>query len=524
MEAWVTSEASVPKGASMKPARKSRRRRPWVVAASIVGSLVMLPVVFVLSAYIYLQAAGLIFPGVRVGGRLLQGMTMQQASAELERLWNQEHRILAIDYADTTRSWIVAPDEFGLSVDAQSSAAVAYAHGRQGGLLAGITQMFDGWIYGLEIRPWVFYDPVAARLGLEAWVAEVNVAPVEADLWLEDGKTVQVTGQAGKALDVEASLAMLASDPSAVLLDFQFMLLITNPVAPAIWDLSATAAEAEGMLGSPLAIRAYDPVTDEHFAWAPTRAEIASWLRIERTEHEMRVILDAERLRAYVAGLEASLGDERTFDLEEAVAAAKIGLEGGEADTLLIHYLPRRYVVQRGDTLISISMQVGIPYWKIQAANPGLARQGISVGRELTIPPRDAMLPLPVVMNKRIVISISQQHMWIYQDGELLRDHVVSTGMSSSPTMPGIFQVQERYINAYASRWDLWMPHFLGIYRATPGLLNGIHGLPLLSSGVRLWGSVLGRPASYGCIILDLNAAEQLYEWAENGVVVEIRR
>jgi lipoprotein-anchoring transpeptidase ErfK/SrfK len=68
------------------------------------------------------------------------------------------------------------------------------------------------------------------------------------------------------------------------------------------------------------------------------------------------------------------------------------------------------------------------------------------------------------------------------------------------------------------------MPHFLGIYRATPGLLNGIHGLPLLSSGVRLWGSVLGRPASYGCIILNLQAAEQLYEWAENGVVVEIQR
>jgi lipoprotein-anchoring transpeptidase ErfK/SrfK len=101
--------------------------------------------------------------------------------------------------------------------------------------------------------------------------------------------------------------------------------------------------------------------------------------------------------------------------------------------------------------------------------------------------------------------------------------HIVSTGMPDSPTMAGIFQVQTHEINAYASNWDLYMPHFLGIYEAWPGFMNGIHGLPLLSSGRRLWASNLGAPASYGCIILDLAAAEDLYNWAEDGVVVEIR-
>jgi lipoprotein-anchoring transpeptidase ErfK/SrfK len=66
------------------------------------------------------------------------------------------------------------------------------------------------------------------------------------------------------------------------------------------------------------------------------------------------------------------------------------------------------------------------------------------------------------------------------------------------------------------------MPHFMGIYEAWPGFMNGIHGLPLLSSGQRLWASSLGSPASYGCIILDLAAAEDLYYWADPGVVVEI--
>jgi lipoprotein-anchoring transpeptidase ErfK/SrfK len=139
------------------------------------------------------------------------------------------------------------------------------------------------------------------------------------------------------------------------------------------------------------------------------------------------------------------------------------------------------------------------------------------------LPPKDAMLLLPVVQGKRIVISIAEQKMWTYEAGGLRSEHVISTGIARSPTLPGLFQVLSHHENAYASRWDLWMPNFLGIYDALPGFTNGIHGLPLLSSGVRLWGNVLGRPASFGCIILDLKAAEELYAWAEDGVVVEIR-
>jgi lipoprotein-anchoring transpeptidase ErfK/SrfK len=77
--------------------------------------------------------------------------------------------------------------------------------------------------------------------------------------------------------------------------------------------------------------------------------------------------------------------------------------------------------------------------------------------------------------------------------------------------------------NAYASSWDLWMPHFLGIYRSGPDFTNGIHALPTLSSGVRLWEGHLGRPVSYGCIVVGVDEAATLYEWAELGMLVVIR-
>ena len=113
--------------------------------------------------------------------------------------------------------------------------------------------------------------------------------------------------------------------------------------------------------------------------------------------------------------------------------------------------------------------------------------------------------------------------MWTYENGQMLKEYVISTGVDESPTIPGVFQVQTHELEAYASVWDLYMPHFMGIYQGWPGFWNGLHGLPTLSSGVQLWASVLGRKASYGCIILDLASADTVYHWAEDGVVVEIQ-
>jgi hypothetical protein len=371
--------------------------------------------------------------------------------------------------------------------------------------------------------PLVAFNPDIARGALERWAEFVNVPHVEANLAIEAGYVQQSYGSVGKKLDIEASLELLSVNPAEVLLGYGFVPLVMVPVEPMIMDVSAPADKAEAFLSSGLTLRAYDPVTDETFTWTPSRGVIASWLTVKRGEVQYRVTLEEGALSEYVAGLNDQLGGERRFDFISAFANAKAGLSGEPSEPLIISYLPREHIVQQSESTVSFSFRMGIPYWKVQEVNPQLYGRGVVRGETITLPPRDAMLPLPVVMAKRIVISITEQHMRVYQDGEELGDYVISTGMAGSPTMPGIFQVQSHFVNAYASRWDLWMPNFLGIYEAAPGFLNGIHGLPLLSNGVRLWGSVLGQPASYGCVILDLESAEHLYEWAEDGVVVEIR-
>lgn len=123
--------------------------------------------------------------------------------------------------------------------------------------------------------------------------------------------------------------------------------------------------------------------------------------------------------------------------------------------------------------------------------------------------------------SKYILVDISDQHMYVYEGDVLLYSFVASTGIGNS-TRIGSFQVQSKIPNAYGSTWNIWMPNWLGIYWSQ-GLENGIHALPILSNGATLWAGYLGRPVSYGCVVLDTYDAQVLYDWAEIGTPVEIQ-
>ncbi len=124
--------------------------------------------------------------------------------------------------------------------------------------------------------------------------------------------------------------------------------------------------------------------------------------------------------------------------------------------------------------------------------------------------------------SKYILVSISEQHLYAYENNTLVFSFVASTGLNNA-TRTGSFAVQSKIPNAYGSTWNIWMPDWLGIYYSG-GLENGIHALPILSNGSVLWAGFLGRPISYGCIVLDTYDAESLYNWADYGTPVEIQR
>ena len=181
----------------------------------------------------------------------------------------------------------------------------------------------------------------------------------------------------------------------------------------------------------------------------------------------------------------------------------------------------QNYTVRRGDTLFGIATRYGTTVAAIMQVN-NLGSTVIYSGQRLVIPGAGSSNSnVTSSGGKRIVIDLSQQRMYVYQNGQLLWNWVVSTGRPGQETAVGHYRVLNKISNAYAYTWSLQMPYWLGIYWAG-SLQNGIHALPIQANGQRLWAGYLGQRVSFGCIILGTQNAKTLYNWAAVGTPVDI--
>jgi LysM repeat protein len=423
--------------------------------------------------------------------------------------------------SDGQKFWPAAPLDFGLWLDPQATAQSAYAIGRGS---SGGNELFSILTFHApSVNPRVQFDPDFARLKLQSWAATVQRPAKDASMTYQNGQWQALPGQNGSRLDIDATLALIGANPTLVMTS-GYVPLKMSPVAPQTADLSPVLDKVNGLLNHPLKLSVYDPITDKTIQASIPPETLAPWVLVQNPTGDPFITIDPNQFLKYLNTWQpAALGSGKTIQPPDNLDSLTGDWQSGQSFSVFVHYQPTQYVVQPGDTLLSISFDQQMMAWKILQANPGLDANKLYAGQTLTIPSKNDLLPLPVVLNKRIVISITQQRMWTYQNGSQLNEYVISTGIAKSPTQPGVFQVQSHVLNAYASIWDLYMPNFLGIYEASPGFMNGIHGLPMLSSGVRLWGSVLGKPASFGCIIETLADAQTVYNWADDGVVVVVQ-
>lgn len=463
---------------------------------------------------------GHIYPNVYVSGIELGGLTPQEAAQRLAEVADRYKRA-EFTLRDGERTWSVPWVEMGISLDVDGTIQMAFAVGRADSSWKTLLSVLFG---RYEVAPVFVIDRDTARSALEHLAPEVFVPPTDATLRLEGGQLIPLPGQPGRTLDVEATLERLLDTVTYLGPDNEVALTF-RPVQPRIADAGQVMAQAEEMLNRSLTLSAYDVLTGEPFTWTLGREEIVAWLRVEPAEDGagLRAKADPQAVRATLAQRAAEMGEGRGFRLEEAVATVLEVFEaGGGSVPLYLTHPTRSYTVQGGDRLATIAARFGMPPGLIAEANPGVDLNWLRVGQQLTIPSQDVLTPYIPVPGKRIVISVAEQRMRVYENDQLLYEWPVSTGISTSPTYTGIFQVLDKEENAYAGQWDLWMPYFLAVYRAGGEVYNGIHALPILSSGQRLWAGLLGSPASYGCIILGVEEAETLYNWAEVGVLVVI--
>ncbi len=506
--------------------RPPRQRSRWnargvlllssAIGLILVGGCLLMLLVGVGVVY----SSGRVLPGVSSAGVDLGNMTEEKAVQALAENWNSSGLILR----DGDRTWAVNPNEIGVTIDASATAHAAANYGRSDGGLSG---MVKGIVGKVEIDPVLVVDLAALSAYLDNAQSQLNLPAVNAGVRLVNGQAVANPASEGREVNVAATVERMRIDAAGELADGALDLDMISTV-PTITDASPLVAQANALLASPFTVNAYDPIRDEWHRWSAPPDVWSEWLQAESAPGSVTGLALSLNPAGPIRFLQtnSSFGDERYISLEDAITDMQNALANGQPTaTIRVWHNETTYTVQGGQTLASIAEEIGIPYPYIQAANPGINTDALSVGQTLTIPSKDILVPLAPISNKRIVLSRSQQHLWAYENGQVVFDWVISTGLPSSPTALGIFQVQSHELEAYADQWNLYMPHFMGFYHPGPNmdLWNGFHGFPTRGGGYLLWSDDLGHPVTYGCVLLSLENAEALYNWAEEGVVVEVR-
>jgi len=175
------------------------------------------------------------------------------------------------------------------------------------------------------------------------------------------------------------------------------------------------------------------------------------------------------------------------------------------------------HVVLAGENLFRIALRHGLTVAQVQAANQ-LPNSFVYVGQQLNIPsgvPAAASADAaqgPGDEAKEIVVDLSEQRVYVYENGSLVRTLIVSTGVAATPTVQGEFRIYLRYLKQDMYGPDYYLPNVPYVQYFYQGY--GLHGT--------YWHNNFGVPMSRGCVNLTIADAEWLYDWASIGTLVRV--
>lgn len=177
------------------------------------------------------------------------------------------------------------------------------------------------------------------------------------------------------------------------------------------------------------------------------------------------------------------------------------------------------HVVETGDELGLIAKRYGVDITEIVNLNGIDNPDLLYVGQELKIPAAGEYIPTgqdapqpSTSVGKAIVVSLDHQRIYAFQDGELVRSHLVSTGLPATPTVKGDFKVYIKYEADDMSGPDYFLPQVPFTMYFYQGY--AIHGT--------YWHSKFGRVMSHGCVNLPTDEAQWFFNFAEVGTPVRV--
>ncbi|HET90885.1 MAG TPA: hypothetical protein ENN99_09140, partial [Chloroflexi bacterium] len=299
-----------------------------------------------------------VYPGVSVWGVDVGGMQLEQAIGALERGLGLDAPVVTL--YGPQRSWSVRLVDLGLRLDPRATLMQAYYLGRDpaSSWIARLWTHGQLLAYGADFPPIVVYDEQVARFYLDALAKQIDVPVVDAALSLDDSTPVVHPAQAGRYVDVEATLAALSE--AVIGLRPAEVKLVVREIQPAIADAESARQEAEALLARPLTLVLGQPREGDPGPWLIPAKELVAALDVQASGGELHIVLNEEPLRAFLEPLtdvlaiepvdawfrfDDALGqvepispsvDGRVLDVDASVARIVQALQAGERHVPLV--------------------------------------------------------------------------------------------------------------------------------------------------------------------------------------------
>lgn len=188
------------------------------------------------------------------------------------------------------------------------------------------------------------------------------------------------------------------------------------------------------------------------------------------------------------------------------------------------------HVVAPGEHLSQIAQRYGVAWTAIAEANQITNPNHIYTGMQLNIPGgnSDAVqsyTTIPTIaenlvdpgahwgIGREIVVDLSTQMTYAYEDGALLFSALVSTGLPATPTVQGEYAIWHRTPAQTMTGPGYYLPNVQWVQYFYQGY--GFHGT--------YWHNNYGQPMSHGCVNMTNDDAQWLYNFGTIGTNVYVQ-
>lgn len=307
-----------------------------------------------------------IHPGVTVAGVDLSGLTLGQAVVNLNANLTYG-RLGQLHFSNGQDNWVYTPDDLGFSYDPVEVAKAAFDIGRGKGTMVNLGEQLKARNQGIDITPSIVYNQAKAYNVIQGLAAQTNIPLVEPNISLDNTTVNVISGQAGRTVDVQATLRNI--EPFLLLQQSGNVPMVIKEQTPLSVNVEDTAQLAETILSQAFTVNPADDTAGQG-PWTIKPEALASLLTIEQKSIEgnrtYTLTLNRPALVAYISSIAPALqndpvnarmmfnDDTRQLELiANAVAGGSVDIEKS-VDSILEK-------LQNGEHQASLVMQMVEP-------------------------------------------------------------------------------------------------------------------------------------------------------------------